>query len=253
MTASWLLSRGKHGSGKPASLTSVIKSPDAAAAAALALAGAVFIAPSANAVHELNLIELEGNAVTDNAATTTGTRCKAVTITNDTTSSIPDQCASARPSAGQQHRRRICQRWIAERDHLTGAGPRDPNSLTQWARKDQAGGLPDKDNLQHAFAAGYSIPEERDDRRTAPDAATNCEVLFFGSDRFDNSGDAQQGFWFFQNKIGLGPHASAAGRLQRRHHPGRRPADHQRLQQRRHGLDDQRLQVDTPAPPSAGP
>ena len=28
-----------------------------------------------------------------------------------------------------------------------------------------------------------------------------CEVLFFGSDRYDNSGDAQQGFWFFQNKI----------------------------------------------------
>ena len=31
--------------------------------------------------------------------------------------------------------------------------------------------------------------------------AATCEVLFFGSDRFDNSGDAQQGFWFFQNKI----------------------------------------------------
>ena len=28
-------------------------------------------------------------------------------------------------------------------------------------------------------------------------------MLYFGSDRFDNSGDAQQGFWFFQNKITL--------------------------------------------------
>ena len=29
-------------------------------------------------------------------------------------------------------------------------------------------------------------------------------MLFFGSDRLDNSGDAQQGFWFFQNQISLG-------------------------------------------------
>ena len=27
-------------------------------------------------------------------------------------------------------------------------------------------------------------------------------MLYFGSDRYDNSGDAQQGFWFFQNTIG---------------------------------------------------
>jgi hypothetical protein len=35
--------------------------------------------------------------------------------------------------------------------------------------------------------------------------------LYFGSDRFDNSGDAQQGFWFFQNKIGLGTNAVGGG------------------------------------------
>ena len=40
-----------------------------------------------------------------------------------------------------------------------GAG-KDPNSLTQWAWKDQAGGLPDKDNLQDAFAAVLD-PRER--------------------------------------------------------------------------------------------
>jgi len=36
-------------------------------------------------------------------------------------------------------------------------------------------------------------------------------VIYFGSDRFDNSGDAQQGFWFFQNKIGLGTNAVGGG------------------------------------------
>jgi hypothetical protein len=36
-------------------------------------------------------------------------------------------------------------------------------------------------------------------------------MLYFGNDRFDNSGDAQQGFWFFQNKIGLGSNVVGGG------------------------------------------
>ena len=63
-------------------------------------------------------------------------------------------------------------------------------------------------------------------------------MLYFGSDRYDNSGDAQQGFWFFQNAVSLGTRrASAASRLQRRAHQ-RRLADHQRLQQRWQDVDD---------------
>ena len=61
--------------------------------------------------------------------------------------------------------------------------------------------MPDKDNLQHGFAARYSIPESG--IVSGGLEPTNCEVLYFGSDRFDNSGDAQQGFWFFQNQITL--------------------------------------------------
>ena len=38
-----------------------------------------------------------------------------------------------------------------------------------------------------------------------------CEVLFFGSDRLDNSGDAHQAFWFFQNRITLGDTKSGGG------------------------------------------
>jgi hypothetical protein len=36
-------------------------------------------------------------------------------------------------------------------------------------------------------------------------------VLYFGSDRLDNSGDAQQGFWFFQNSIALGNNSVGGG------------------------------------------
>ena len=104
---------------------------------------------------------------------------------------------------------------------FTGGGSKDPIDISQWAWKDGAGGLPDKDNLQHSFAARYSLPP---DPATCPNGlpappttpqavydAKPCEVLFFGSDRFDNSGDAQQGFWFFQNQVTLGTNKIGGG------------------------------------------
>jgi len=103
---------------------------------------------------------------------------------------------------------------------FTGGGSKDPIDVNQWAWKDGAGGLPDKDNLQHAFAARYSLPPDPVGGATAcpadlpnPPGGTSdrCEVLFFGSDRFDNSGDAQQGFWFFQNKVTLSDNKLGGG------------------------------------------
>src|SRR6266508_1036646 len=59
-----------------------------------------------------------------------------------------------------------------------------------------ADAMPDKDNLRHAFAARYSTTED---------------LLYFGSDRFDNSGDAQQGFWFLQNPLAADGASSGGG------------------------------------------
>ena len=100
---------------------------------------------------------------------------------------------------------------------FTGGGSKDPIDINQWAWKDNVGGLPDKDNLLHGYAARYSIPSSLACPAKNPDGSSNtdgtlkCEMLFFGNDRFDNSGDAQQGFWFFQNKIGLGSNAVGGG------------------------------------------
>ena len=76
----------------------------------------------------------------------------------------------ARPRGQHLHRRRL----------------EDPEDISAWAWKD-GGGLPDKDNLRDAFAARYTVAGE--------------EILYFGSDRFANDGDAQQGFWFLQNEV----------------------------------------------------
>ena len=80
---------------------------------------------------------------------------------------------------------------------FTGGGSKDPEFISEWLWKDDANNPPDKDNLIHAYAARYSLTPSDE----CPSITPTCEVLFFGSDRFDNSGDAQQAFWFFQSKI----------------------------------------------------
>jgi hypothetical protein len=86
---------------------------------------------------------------------------------------------------------------------FTTGGSKDPSDLSSWQWKDNVGGLPDKDNLLDSFAARYQMPPSA----TCPvlSGTPNCSLLYFGSDRLDNSGDAQQGFWFFQNKVSTDP------------------------------------------------
>ena len=48
---------------------------------------------------------------------------------------------------------------------------------------------PDKDDIEHAFAASYNAPGSGD------------LLIYFGADRFSNNGDSAIGFWFFQNEV----------------------------------------------------
>jgi hypothetical protein len=70
---------------------------------------------------------------------------------------------------------------------FTGGGSKDPNDISSWAWKNDSGGLPDKDNITNAYAAAYNVNGDL--------------VIYFGADRFANDGDAQLGFWFFQQNV----------------------------------------------------
>src|SRR5262249_47005538 len=151
------------------------------------------------AVHDTGAFELDGNAVNgpapgddwDNVChQVTGSDCSTTSNTNGATAVD----------------------WVSEPNVnasiFTSGGSKDPQDINNWAWKDGAGGLPAKDNLLHSFAARYSLPSSA----TCPSGtASRCEVLYFGSDRLDNSGDAQQGFWFFQNSIALGSNSVGGG------------------------------------------
>lgn len=92
-------------------------------------------------------------------------------------------------------------------------GSKDISDVPDWWQK--AGGVPDKDDITNAYAAAYTNPA--DVCVNAVGVAVACSethvggpvhesgdlIVYFGLDRYANSGDAFAGFWFFQNEVAL--------------------------------------------------
>src|SRR5215510_3682075 len=70
---------------------------------------------------------------------------------------------------------------------FTTGGSKDINDLSQWRHK--SGSVPDKDNITQAMATALPLP------------GSDGTAIYFTAARFDNSGDAQMGFWFFQQTV----------------------------------------------------
>src|SRR6266568_5803175 len=147
------------------------------------------------------VFELDGNAVTDHGGTgvpddwdrvchsVLGADCSTGNNANTNTVEFASQGASTGTT-------------------FTGGGSKDPLDVSGWAWNQASGGLPGKDILLNGFAARYNLTANP---TTCPSTTSICSVVFFGMDRFDNSGDAQNGFWFFQNPISLGSSKSGGG------------------------------------------
>ncbi len=100
----------------------------------------------------------------------------------------------------------LAQTWVSDLtnttsdNEFTGGGSKDTLGIQSGAwlwntSKPQA-----KDDIAHAFAAAYTLP------------GSNDTAIYFGMDRYDNSGDATAGFWFFQDPtVGLGSTKSQGG------------------------------------------
>jgi len=69
---------------------------------------------------------------------------------------------------------------------FTGGGSKDPLDVTQWKWK--VGGTPDKDALTNGYVAAYR-------------GLDGHAILAFGADRYSTNGDANIGFWFFQQDV----------------------------------------------------
>ena len=70
---------------------------------------------------------------------------------------------------------------------FTGGGSKDVNDVSQW--RYTSGTTPDKNDITNAYAFAHNNGDL---------------VIYFGADRFAQNGDAQIGFWFFQQDVRMG-------------------------------------------------
>src|SRR5712691_3176482 len=180
---------------------------------------ALFWIAGAQAVHDLGVFQLDGDA---SSATqppppypqavddwdkvchqVAGFDCSTMSNTTGATAvAWSNDCNATQPSPPTCIANNPTKTSDRAASTFNGGGSKDPLDINNWAWNDGSGGLPDKDNLVQSFAARYNV--------TGSGAPTDClfgqtcDVIYFGLDRFDNSGDAQNGFWFLQNKCGEG-------------------------------------------------
>jgi hypothetical protein len=155
--------------------------PRRAAFVLAAVTGLLAPASLAFANHDLTVFELDGNAL------------RSASPGDDWTSLFPTRVGSTD----------IARLFVvdgtanpADTSYFTGGGSKDTSDVSEW-RHTTGDVAPDKDELADAFAAAYISPAD-----TGKNDVGDL-VLYFGTDRYANNGDAQIGFWFFRNAIGL--------------------------------------------------
>ncbi len=120
----------------------------------------------AGAVHDEGLFELEGNLVDGAAA-------------GDDWVTLEGGGGSALAFTG------ILQDRVDDDTYFSGGGSKDHIDIPSWGSAGNS--APPKDEITNAYAASYS----KDGRH----------IIYFGVDRGATNGDAQMGFWFFQNAV----------------------------------------------------
>jgi hypothetical protein len=172
----------------------------------------VFFAVPTQAVNATGAFELDGNAVTNHLGT--GAPDDWDRVCHDVTASFAVPLCTGAGSTNGASALEWASQGASTGTTFTGGGSKDPIDVSSWAWNQASGGLPGKDILLNGFAARYNLPATLP-AGTCPNgtnpATGTCSVVFFGMDRFDNSGDAQNGFWFFQNPITLGSAKSGGG------------------------------------------
>ena len=147
--------------------------------------GALLGAPGVLMAQDIpdNFFELDGNSVVDGTACTaqnTPPGCKDDwNLLNDNGGTNPTG------SPGGSLARSFVSGDASIAVFTTG-GSKDPLDVTSWKWKN--GGTPDKDAITNGYAAAYQAP-------------SGHLLLYFGADRFAVNGDANIGFWFFQQDV----------------------------------------------------
>ena len=172
------------------------------ALAALGIAG--IFGAVAYAVHDLGIFELEGNAVIDSTGDDwVQIYCDEIDPDRTGVCSVGsgDPKLDGTPASNALVSVFAFDPFSPNADDVfTQGGSKDSRDISEWQWK--IGGATNKADLEHAYAALYRDPVSMD------------FILYFGTDRLANNGDAALGFWFTQDEVtmeGDGDGASPIG------------------------------------------
>src|SRR5262249_30288050 len=133
----------------------------------------------------LGTFELDGNVTTGVLGTTGST-----TTSHDWDQVFADNNVTPPPVSGAVASAFITDAVNSNTDDIfTGGGSKDTLGIQQGPWLFTASKPQGKNDITHAYAAMYT------------DTSNGHSILYAGLDRFDNSGDATAGFWFFRNNI----------------------------------------------------
>ena len=153
------------------------------------VAGTLLTASTALAVHDAGLFELDTSS-TASVCAPLPTPCGNANTVD--TAALGDDWATIYAGGGPANTSFITDKnGSLEDSFYTGGGSKDVRDIPAWQYGTTNDPVPDKDDLSHAFAAAYIDP------------ADDHTIIYFGVDRYDNNGDAETGFWFFQDLVSL--------------------------------------------------
>jgi hypothetical protein len=149
---------------------------------------ALFATAGAQAVHDLDLFELDRNALDDGAVA--GDDWDTLFGGGGNQDSFTGILPDITPSPGGTQ--------------FQGGGSKDDLDITSWLWK--PGEPLDKDDITNAYAASYTNTVDTGENDVGD------LIVYFGLDRFSTAGSAQVGFWFLQDPdFGLTNDAAGGG------------------------------------------
>jgi hypothetical protein len=173
---------------------------------AVALA-ALFLTAGAQAVHEIGVFQLDANASTAvNPAPTALEDWDLICKAHPVSATEPRGCTFA-PGYVQPLGTTIASPSAfdtdpseSSTDDILKGGTKDDNDIPSW-KWASAKPSPPKNDITHAYAAEYTCAAADGCSAGQHGVAEGDSLLYFGADRFSNSGAANIAFWFFQDQV----------------------------------------------------
>ncbi len=150
----------------------------------------LFTGISAYALHDLDLLDLDGDATTESMGPDWD-------MLPPHGGGIGSALKTLFVGSGFEHP-------DVDVTYFTGGGSKDILDISSWKHTD--GSAPDKDEILDAFAAAFI-----NDTQTGSGHMVGDLMLYFGLDRYAVNGDSQVGFWFNQDAINTLPDGTFDG------------------------------------------